>query len=484
MRTVDRARALGRQAKTVRGRSTLLASGVVAVAMVVGSLLLLGAYRGQLVTSLDQSLQQQVNDRVGLLDRGSAPQSLVTVLQDEEALVWIGRPDGEPVAVSEAVQPLENPVPVEIGTVGEATLLVVEAGHDGGGDEQERMTLRLASSETGDGALVVIAAAESEAVDKAVADLARLFLIGLPPLLALVAGLTWMTTGRALRPVEGIRARAADIHGTNLGGRVDVPATGDEIERLARTVNQMLDRIEAHDHSLRQFTADASHELKSPVANLRALVETASIDDPKWPEVKARLAGESDRLRNLVDNLLFLAASEAGRPIGGAAVLALDELLFAEAELVAATGDVVVDLGGVVPAEVTGSASDLGRLVRNLVDNAVRHAGSTISLAIENDGPHTIVVIGDDGPGVADQDRDRIFERFTRLDAARARGEGGTGLGLAIARLIAEGHGGTVTVGRSPLGGAEFRASITALTGPTELERGPAGSMPVDKLEA
>jgi signal transduction histidine kinase len=148
-------------------------------------------------------------------------------------------------------------------------------------------------------------------------------------------------------------------------------------------------------------------------------------------------------------------------------------MLFEEAQLVAATGDVVVDLAGVAPAMLRGSPTDLGRLVRNFVDNAVRHADSTISLAIEiDDSPGTradeasgaadiTLVVGDDGPGINPEDRERIFERFTRLDEARARGDGGSGLGLAIVRHIAANHNAAVSVGESPLGGAEVRVRFT-----------------------
>ncbi len=174
-----------------------------------------------------------------------------------------------------------------------------------------------------------------------------------------------------------------------------------------------------------------------------------------------------------MDNLLFLASTEAGAPTIGVSTVSLDEMLFEEAQLVAATGDVVVDLAGVAPAMLRGSPTDLGRLVRNLVDNAVRHADSTISLAIEiDDSPGTraddasgaadiTLVVGDDGPGINPEDRERIFERFTRLDEARARGDGGSGLGLAIVRHIAANHNAAVSVGESPLGGAEVRVRFT-----------------------
>ncbi len=449
---------------TVRGRSTALAALVVALAMVIGAIALLSAYRSQLLGNLDQALEQQATDRARLLERGNDPELLITALQ-EESLVWIGTPDGQTIAVSATVTPLENPVPPEVGRTTTLDLLVNETKPNE--VEREVMELRIASASAANGQLVVIAGAELETVDDAVTALARLFAIGSPLLVALVAALTWFTTGRALRPVEDIRARAAAISGTTLSDRVPVPESKDEIGNLAETMNAMLDRIESHEYSLRQFSADASHELKSPVANLRALVDTASITDPNWAVLRGQLVGESDRLRDLVENLLFLASHEAGRPPDRTELVSLDELLFGEAELLAATGSVTVDLGGVAPAQIQGSASDLARLVRNLVDNAARHATTTVALAVSSgdddgadaasQGSGVTMTVGDDGPGIATEDHDKVFERFTRLDEARARTDGGSGLGLAIVRQIAEGHDGTVTIGSSPLGGAEFR---------------------------
>jgi len=218
----------------------------------------------------------------------------------------------------------------------------------------------------------------------------------------------------------------------------------------------MLDRIESHDQTLRQFSADASHELKSPVANIRALVDTADLTDPSWMSVQTGLRNETDRLRDLVDNLLFLAShGDSFVPIDIGAVQ-LDELVFAEAEVASATGGVRIDLSGVTPSRVEGSQSDLRRLMRNLVDNAVRHADERVVVTLADDNDSVTLSISDDGPGVPPDDRDRIFERFTRLDEARARDDGGSGLGLSIVHQIATAHGGSVQVGESDLGGAEF----------------------------
>ncbi|MGI9614018.1 MAG: histidine kinase dimerization/phospho-acceptor domain-containing protein, partial [Acidimicrobiales bacterium] len=355
----------------------------VLVALTAGAFLLLELYERQLISSLDTTLQQQVDDRVRLLDAGSAPDAIATVLQ-EESFVWVGSAGGSVVAEGGAIRPLENPIPRVIGAVDTVTLLVEEIKPDE--VETERMEVRIASGSTSAGT-VVLAGAELDSVDKPVRSLTSLFLVAVPLIAALVGVLAWFTTGQALRPVENIRSQAMEISGSTLAERVPVPVAHDEVRDLAVSVNAMLDRLHAHDTAIRQFGADASHELKSPVANIRAMVETADVDDPAWPDVRDRIVGETSRLQDLVSNLLFLATHQDGARIVTEEVVPLDELVFAEAEVVSASGRVRVELSGVAPATVTGSRDDLARLVRNLVDNAARHANERISVAVaERDG--------------------------------------------------------------------------------------------------
>ncbi len=452
--------------RTVRGRSALIAAGVVFVALVIGDVASVAALRSSLTDNLDRTLQQQVRDRAALLDEGTDPTTLTATLQDE-ALVWIGRPDGTPVAVGSTVIPLESPVPEQLESVGGTTLLVEERKPDE--VERERMELRLASTTTADGALVVIAGAETETIDDTILRVVVLFAIATPLVTVLVGWLAWATVGRALRPVDAIRRETLNVSGSSLEARVPVPDGRDEIHDLATTMNDMLDRLERHHRTLRRFTSDASHELKSPVANLRTLVETTELDDPAWPELRSRLADESDRLRDLVDNLLFLATSDDPSAAAASSVrrVDLDELVFNEAELLAATGRVRVDLAGVAPAALVGDERALGRLVRNLADNAARHAESTVWFSvIERDGD-IVLEVGDDGPGIPADERERVFDRFTRLDDARARDVGGAGLGLAIVRRIVEGHHGTVRADVNDRGGARIVVTLPARPIPT-----------------
>ena len=425
---------------------------VVLLTLVGGSFLLLGAYRGQLIDSLDVTLEQQVADRASLLETGGARDALVTVLQDE-AFVWIGTKDGEVIAQGGAIFPLENPVPGLIGTTVDVSLLVEERKPNE--TERERMDLRIASAETAAGE-VVLAGSELETIDKTVAGLARLFALAVPVMVAIVGALAWFITGRALQPVAAIRIQAEAISGMTLTERVPVPDSQDEIEDLAVTVNQMLDRLERHDTAIRQFSSDASHELKSPVANIRAMVETRSSTDPSWEAARRSLVNETNRLGDLVDNLLFLAShQDDDRPQERTAVQ-LDELIFAEAELISETTQLRVDLSTIEPAAIAGSTADLRRLLRNLVDNASRHADQRIALSLQTTPQGVRLSVADDGDGVVEQDREKIFERFTRLDEARARDDGGTGLGLSIVAQVARAHDASIEVSDGDLGGATF----------------------------
>lgn len=443
---------------SVRAKSTLLATLVVLVALGVGSFVLLELYERELVDNLDTTLEQQVADRVRLIETNGSNEVLTTVLQ-QEAFVWIGTPSGEVASQGGGIFPIDNPVPAAIGTTTTRTLSVEERKSDE--VETERMELRLASAlaSTGD---VVIAGAELEVIERSVGELARLFAIAVPLLAVLVGGLGWVVAGRALQPVDAIREQAEEISGATLAERVPVPDTHDEVQDLAVTMNEMLERIEHHDLAIRQFSSDASHELKSPIANITALIQTRTSSDPSWARLQAQLTSETSRLASLVENLLFLATHQDTNQDVERHAVQLDELLFSEAELVSETSDLRVGIGRVEPVAVTGSIGDLSRMVRNLVDNAVRHATSRIGLSLTTTDDRVTLVVEDDGPGIPVDDRRRVFERFTRLDEARARNDGGTGLGLSIVAQVAAAHGGTVVVADSELGGAAFEVTFSS----------------------
>ncbi|MFF8838242.1 sensor histidine kinase [Streptomyces sp. NPDC015130] len=278
------------------------------------------------------------------------------------------------------------------------------------------------------------------------------------PLVALLTGvLVHITAARALRPVEAIRRELADITGQSLDRRVPVPPTDDVIARLAETTNDTLDRLEQSSSRQHQFVADAAHELRSPLAALRAQLETA-LRHPdsvtEWPEVVAGAAADVVRLQALTDDLLLLASHRATAPAGEPVDLAAlaEDLVREHEHLPDATGLLLTCGTPAAPTLVHGNPTRLERLLRNLLANACRHAETRVEVTVEGDGSWTVLTVTDDGPGIPPADRSRVFDRFTRLDASRTRTSGGAGLGLPIARDIATHHGGTLTIEDSPQG--------------------------------
>ncbi|WP_282693027.1 HAMP domain-containing sensor histidine kinase [Streptomyces sp. CC208A] len=277
------------------------------------------------------------------------------------------------------------------------------------------------------------------------------------PLTALLTGfLVHVMVARALRPVEAIRRELADITGQSLDRRVPVPPTGDVIADLARTTNATLDRVEAAATRQREFTADAAHELRSPLAALRAQLESAlrhpdSVEN--WQEVVREATEDVIRLQHLTDDLLLLAGQGSAAPVREPVDLsALAEDLVREHQHLPEAKTLRVRCEAPAPAVMPGNPTHLDRLLRNLLTNACRHARTEVTVTVAQAPTHTTLTVQDDGPGIPPADRTRVFDRFTRLDTARTRTTGGAGLGLPIARDLATAHGGTLTIGDSEEG--------------------------------
>ncbi|WP_327284953.1 MULTISPECIES: HAMP domain-containing sensor histidine kinase [unclassified Streptomyces] len=282
-------------------------------------------------------------------------------------------------------------------------------------------------------------------VDDATRAIALGLLAGAPPLIGFAAALAWWVTGHALRPVTAIRTGLAAVTASELDRRVPDPGGADEIAQLARTVNDTLDRLERSDARQRQFTADASHELRNPLAAVRARLEVAlATGRPDRGSVAAALA-DTERLQRIAADLLLLARLDGGpvprtEPVD-LALLAAEDLARRPAPRVP------LRLEAPAPVPAAGDPARLERALANLVDNALRHARTGVVVraatepSAERDG-WAVLEVEDDGPGIAEPDRDRVFERFVRLDADRGRTAGGTGLGLSIVREIARAHGG------------------------------------------
>jgi len=285
-------------------------------------------------------------------------------------------------------------------------------------------------------------------------------LIGAVGLVALLGAVTTFAIGQALRPVERMRDQVESIAGSRPAPVIEVPPGRDELAKLAETLNRVLERLRRADAARRAFVADAGHELRSPLATIRVLLDRLAEERPLKERqlVAGRASAEVDRLSVLVDDLLILAsADERALPIDRVEV-DLDDVVLAEAGALRARG-MLVEVH-VEPARVTGDAARLGRVVRNLLENAERHRVHDVRVRLGHDGPEAVLDVDNDGPPVAEEDRTHIFGRFVRLDDSRTRDTGGTGLGLAIVSEIVKAHDGTVTALESPDGWCRFEVRL------------------------
>ncbi|MDH4111591.1 MAG: ATP-binding protein [Actinomycetota bacterium] len=436
--------------RSVRVRTTLAASSVVGLALVFASMALLVFLGRSLTANVHDVTLTRAEDVAVALAIGDAPD--LDMGESEDEFVQVLSPDGRVLDSSSNV-------------IGEPALALLPPGgeihlSDAPLEGHTFLAVAVAASAP-DGPRIVLVGRSLDDVGEATSATVPLLVFGVPVLVLVVAWVTWWITGRALRPVEAIREEVETISAGRLDRRVPEPATGDEIARLAATMNRMLSRLQASQARQRRFVSDAAHELRSPVASIRQHSELA-ITHPrqaKVGELAQVVHQENLRVERLVDDLLLLARMDEG---DGEMVeeVDLDDLVLAEATRLRASTPLRVETHGVSAARSVGNPSELGRVVRNLADNAARHAHGVVALSLIDVAGRAVLSVDDDGPGIDAADRERVFDRFVRLDAARARNDGGAGLGLAIVRAVVEAHGGEVSLGESPLGGARVEVSL------------------------
>ena len=428
--------------RSVRFRITLVATLVVAVVLLVAGLGLLAAQRRSLTRSLAETLGHEADSIVADADRGEVPDVLDLAGDDDAAGQVVVGSTGAVVAASANLAgrtAVVTDLPLESSTRTAASVL----------EDGDRFLFVTRAVPSTSAPLVVVVGAPLDDVTDSTQALARSLLLGGPFVVAVLAALVWWLVGRTLHPVEAIRAGVSEIGGTDLHRRVPVPPGDDEVARLARTMNDMLGRVERSAERQQHFVADASHELRSPLTRIRSELEV-DLAHPAGADLAAThrsVLDEVDGLQHLVDDLLLLARVDAdptGADVGDAAI-DLDDLVLDEVHRVT-DGGVIVDAAGVGPARVRGDARSLGRAVRNVIENAVRHASGRVVVTLSTEADRAVLRVADDGPGIPLDRVDEVFERFARLDAARSGDAGGTGLGLAIARDVVERHGGTIAV--------------------------------------
>ncbi|MGP3979989.1 ATP-binding protein [Streptomyces sp. KR80] len=443
---------------TVQVRSTLIAVLVVAVALVGGAFGLVAALRAELTGDVESAARARAEQVAAVVEAGRGVPSL-TVADPEEQYIQVLNARGEVMAASPNAEELP----------------VLARPH---GNDAEQVTTPLdedpfvavaEQAEGPEGTVTVVVGRALIGVSDSTAIVTRLLLIGLPLVLLLAAAATWAAVGRALGPVNRIRAEVDEISSTELHRRVPQPPGQDEIARLAATMNRMLDRLMRAQASQRRFISDASHELRSPVASIRQHAEVALAHPERsggtTPVLAETALAEALRLQRLVDDLLLLARADEHALQLQPHPVDLDDLVLEEAKRLRRATDLAVDTRGVSACRVHADGQALRRVLRNLGDNAARHARTRVSftLGLGDEDGRALLAVEDDGDGVPPADRERVFERFVRLDDARARDWGGSGLGLAIVAELVAAHGGTVAVREGTLGGARFEVALPAL---------------------
>ena len=443
----------------VRGRSTSAAVVVVALALAVGALVLLLLLQRALINSvsdaaddrsLDIATQIQEGGQRGLRDElfeNNRPSQLIQVLNS----------DG--VVVASSSRRTELPLTDLRPANGELL------GNDIGrmpliGDDHEFLIVARGTEFEG-ARYTVVVASSIQTQRETVRTVILYLLLGFPLLLLLVGMAMWVLVGRALRPVERIRAQVHGIGANQLAERVPVPATQDEIARLAVTMNEMLNRLQAAQETQRRFVADASHELRSPIATLTAALDVVVVDvtGQAWLDLQQVMGAETGRMRRLVEDLLLLAKADDDELRLQRSDVDLDDLVESEVRRLRSSNGPVVQRD-VQTVRVRGDADKLAQVIRNLVDNATRAAKSTVRFTLAEEAGTAVLTVEDDGDGIPPADRERVFERFVRLDASRDRVSGGSGLGLAIVREVLRSHGGSVRITDSSLGGARFEVTL------------------------
>jgi signal transduction histidine kinase len=422
----------------LRARLVLSAAIPFVLALVVATVALALVFAAGRVRDLDAQTQTAADSLTALVSTGQVPTAL-PLPAGSPLLAQVLSADGAVLAASASasrVVPLLDPEALHRHRV-----VTDEEGSYAG----VPLRIRVAPSTLAGQPVEVVVAAPLGDVRRALHALKVVLVVVVPVLAILTTWLVYGVAGLALGPVERLRSAAQDLaaHPTSEAALPAAPGD-DEIARLAGTLNGMLRSLRSLVAQQQAFVADAAHELRSPVSALRVQLDVARAHPQTvvLPELVEDLSSDVDRLVHLLDDLLALSREEAGaRPV----LVPLDLR-----DVAAADGP---------PAPVLGDPAALDRLVRNLISNAQRVA-TTVTRTCSSDGPWVLLDIDDDGPGIAPADRERVFDRWVRLDAARARQDGGSGLGLALAREIAHRHGGDLIVHDSPLGGARLRLRL------------------------
>ena len=437
-------------------RSAIVSASVVMVALALGGVAVAALLYRQLVADVDDAAARRVGDLIAGLQTDSAQDLDAALLTTDQRIVVVQIVNAQGTVVRSSPSAPAVPL-IAVNNTGAVRRTGLPTTVNG--DTDVRVSTQ--TVEGLGGSYTVLVGAGTEGVESTVQTVVVLLGVAAPLVIAGAAAATYILVRRSLRSVDAIRARVADISVHDLSERVPVPTHRDEISALAITMNEMLARIESGQAAQRQFVGDASHELRSPLATVISALEVGVAH----PELltgelaRATMLPEARRMQSLVDDLLLLArADERGLPLRRDDV-DLDDLAANEIARIRRETPLAVQ-ADLAPAKLTGDRDALMRVLRNVLDNAACHARSLIEVGVRASAQLVWLTVGDDGPGIAVADRLRVFDRFVRLDADRARTGGGAGLGLAIVAEIVAAHGGRVIVDGRAGGGTVIKVQL------------------------
>lgn len=444
----------GRLSASVRVRSTIAGTAVILIGSIIGSVLLIVLLQRTLTATAQAAADSRANevakilaeaDDTGLsndLEENTAENQVIQVLDGSRRVVGAS-------SVKASARPIVSVAPKAGQTVRMDKRVLPLLSED----DPFIVTAR-GVEEGGELRTIVIATSMSSQSDSVETLVTYLFI--LVPAGGILVGIgMWVLVGRSLRPVERIRLRVASIGSQHLGDRVPVPGSNDEIARLAQTMNEMLERLDTGHQLQRAFVADASHELRSPLTSLATSLEVVgeSPSGTRWTETKEVMTAEVARMTRLVDDLLLLAKADDRGMVLQMEDVDLDDIVDDEVRRLRSHERLRVT-ASVTPVRVRGDRGRLARAVRNVVENAAAAASSAVHVGLDVSNGSARITVEDDGRGVPQEQRERVFERFVRLDDSRSRDSGGSGLGLPIVREIVVAHGGAVIIEDGDPGGA------------------------------
>jgi signal transduction histidine kinase len=435
---------------SVRARATAAATLVIAVMCTIAAVAMLHTLEAALSRGQDDTARFRARDLAALATGGPLPRLLTST--GDDGFIQIVDRSGKVVSSTPNVAGRDRAFTFRAPNDAPAARTVRNIPDD---QDLENYRVFAISAKSPSGPVTIYVANSLEVVSEAATLLRIMLLVGVPAAVVLLGSVTWIIVGRALRPVESIRFQVAEISDAGLDRRVPVPAGHDEVAQLAITMNEMLGRLATSSARQRTFVADASHELQSPLTRFRTQLEVALArpGEADWPGLAASLLSDSTEMECLVRDLLFLATDDEGSTTGSLGDLVdLDDIVLEEAARARVGTTRPIDTSEVSAAPVRGNREQLRRLLRNLLENAVRYAATRVQVSLVSRASGVTLTVCDDGPGVPAVEQTRVFDRFVRLDDARSRDTGGTGLGLAIVAAIAHRHGGAVTLDQAGAG--------------------------------